>query len=128
MHLTVYTSSIDTKDTEHDAMLRASDFFDVQRFPTMRFVSTSAVVGPDGRLLVTGDLTIRDITKRVAVPVDVTPAGPGGDANPRLDTTFEIDRTEFGLNGLPKWGGLSVSVAKNVKIHLAIATTTTGVR
>jgi hypothetical protein len=40
-----------------------------------------------------------------------------------FESTFEIDRTEFGLNGIPKWGGLKVSISKRVQIHLAIATT-----
>lgn len=121
MALTVYTASIDTRNTEHDDMLRSPDFFDVDQYPTMRFVSTGVTVQRDGGLLVSGDLTIRGISKRVDVPVRIQPQTSGKAAGPRFDTTFEIDRTEFGLNGSPKFAGFNVSIAKNVKIHLAIA-------
>lgn len=123
--LTVYTGSVDTKDAERDGLLRSSDFFDVERFPTMHFTSTAASVQPDGRLLITGDLTIRGIKKRLDVPVRIRPANSGSAAAaPTFETTFEIDRTEFGLNGTPKFAGFNISIAKNVQIHLAIAVAT----
>jgi hypothetical protein len=78
-------------------------------------------VRPDGTLALTGDLTIRDVTKRIAIPVKVRPGyQEGGAAAPTFETTFEIDRTDFGLNGSPKWSGMNVSIAKNVEIHIAI--------
>lgn len=118
--VTVYTASVDMKNPEHDDLLRSPDFFDVDHFPTMHFVSTGASVRPDGTLAMTGDLTIRGVTKHLVLPVKVE-----GTARPTpvFDTTFEIDRTEFGLNGTPKWSGVNVSIARNVKIHLSIAGT-----
>lgn len=112
--LTVYTASVDMHNPEHESMLRSGDFFDVDRFPTMRFVSTGTEVRTDGSMALTGDLTIRGVTKHIAVPVKMR--------NTMFDATFQIDRTEFGLNGTPKWGGMNVSIAKNVQIHIAIAT------
>jgi polyisoprenoid-binding protein YceI len=123
MDLIVYTASVDTQNADHDAMLRSTDFFDIENYPTMHFVSDGATVRPDGGLMVSGDLTIRGVKKRIEVPVQIRPAARGdAQPGPRFETTFDIDRTEFGLNGVPKWGGMNVSVAKNVKIHLAIAT------
>ncbi len=122
--LTVYTASVDTNSVDHDALLRSPDFFNVDKYPTMRFVSTSTVVHPDGSLAVTGDLTIRGITKRLEVPVTIAPAARNGDGSQKFETTFEIDRTEFGLTGTPQWSGLKVTIARNVKIHLAIAMAT----
>jgi polyisoprenoid-binding protein YceI len=123
LNLTVYTASVDTHDTGHDEMLRSPDFFDTGRFPTMQFLSTSVSVTPDGKLQVLGDLTIRGITQRLAVPVTVRQVlQRDAPAATRFETTFDIDRTQFGLNGSPKFGGLNVSVAKKVRIHLAIVT------
>jgi hypothetical protein len=45
-----------------------------------------------------------------------------------FESSFQIDRTEFGLNGLPRWGGFKVSVSKKVDIHIAIATMVNGVQ
>ena len=121
LNLTVYTASVDTHDRGHDEMLRSPDFFDVAQYPTMRFLSTAVNVAADGNLTVAGDLTIRGITRRLEVPVIVRRAGQA-DSPTRLETTFDIDRTEFGLNGSPKFGGINISVAKKVRIHLAIVT------
>jgi polyisoprenoid-binding protein YceI len=118
--LTVYTASVDMHDTDHEALLRSGDFFDVERFPTMHFVSAATARRPDGSFAVTGDLTIRDITKRIAIPVRIK-ATPQSGAAAVFESTFDIDRTEFGLNGTPKLSGMNVSIAKNVQIRIAIA-------
>jgi polyisoprenoid-binding protein YceI len=121
LNLTIFTASVDTRDKGHDEMLRSPDFFDVGRYPTMRFLSTSVTVGAGGDLEVDGDLTIRGVTKRLAVPVTVRRGAQDDPSSPtRFETTFEIDRTDFGLNGSPKYGGFNVSVARKVRIHLAI--------
>jgi polyisoprenoid-binding protein YceI len=118
--LTVYTASVDINDTDQNQMLRSRNFFDVDHFPTMHFTGAVANVRPDGTMTVDGDLTIRGITKRISTPVRFRSAG----ANPGVfETTFQIDRTEFGLNGVPTWGGINVSISKKVQIHLAIAAT-----
>ena len=117
LNLTVYTASVDTHDTGHDEMLRSPEFFDVTEYPTMRFLSTSVTAGQNGNLVVGGDLTIRGVTRHVEVPVAVH--RPGGQGT-QFETTFDIDRTEFGLNGSASAGGFHLSVAKNVTIHLAI--------
>lgn len=123
--LTVYTTSVDIHDSDQNDLLRSSDFFDVERFPTMHFASSGGEVRPDGTLTVTGDLTIRGVTKRMAIPLKVNNAAhtaPG--SGPIFESRFEIDRTEFGLNGTPKWGGFNVSIGKKVQIHIAIAAVT----
>jgi polyisoprenoid-binding protein YceI len=89
----------------------------------MHFTSSGGDPRPDGTLTVTGDLTIRGITKRMAIPLKISgtgaPSGFGSGAT--FETQFEIDRTEFGLTGTPKWGGFNVSIGKKVQIHIAIA-------
>src|SRR6185369_8566198 len=59
MDLTVYTASVNTHNAEHDQLLKSGDFFDVDEFPTMHFVSASTTPKPDGTFSMTGDMTIR---------------------------------------------------------------------
>ena len=121
--LTVMTSSVDIHNNEHNQLLKSEGFFDVEHFPTMHFTSSSADAKPDGTFSWTGDLTIHGITQHMTIPVKQREAvQDGGHAGPVFDTTFEIDRTEFGIVGIPRAGGLNVSIAKKVRIHLAFAT------
>ena len=119
--LTVYTSSVDIHDAEHNQLLKSEGFFDVQRFPTMHFVSAHAEAKPDGTFAWTGDLTIRGITHRVTIPLTLKrqrDSSPGAN----LESTFEIDRTEFGIDGIKQTGGFNVSISKKVRIHISMAT------
>jgi polyisoprenoid-binding protein YceI len=127
LDLTVYTASVDTQNSEHDQLLKSGDFFDVEHFPTMRFVSASTAMKPDGTFSVTGDMTIRGVTRRMTIPVKLRRSSPASDhTSPVFESTFQIDRTEFGLNGLPRWNGFKVSISKKVQVHIAMATTSDG--
>ena len=120
--LVVNTASVDVNDAEHNDLLRSPEFFDAAEFPTMRFTSAATTTQPDGTMLVDGDLTIRGITKRIAIPVALqTTEQDGAPAAARFDTTFDIDRTEFGLNGVPKMKGFNIPISKRVRIHVSIA-------
>ena len=94
----VDATSITTFDADRDAHLQSPDFFDTQRHPELRFVSTSVEAAGDA-VVVRGELTIKDVTK--PVELKVTLSGPENDpwGNERigleLDTT--VDRTAFGL-------------------------------
>jgi len=122
--LTVYTSSVDIHDNEHNELLKSGAFFDVERFPTMHFTSSSTDVKTDGTFSVTGDLTIRGITQRMTIPVKLKLAPEtGGPSIASFESTFDIDRTEFGLTGIANAHGFNVSISKKVRIHIAMATT-----
>jgi len=116
--ITVYTSSVDIHDADQNALLRSDKFFDADHFPTMHFASVEATPQHDGTVTLSGDLTIRGITRRIETPLRLRAAG----AKSFLETTFQIDRTDFGINGIPGMGGPIVSIAKKVQIHFAIAT------
>src|SRR4029079_3433041 len=88
--LTVYTASVDMHNEDREAMLRSGDFFDVERFPTMHFVSAATERRPDGTFAVTGDLTIRDVTKRIAIPVRIKAAPQSGVQAAVFETAFDI--------------------------------------
>ena len=121
--LTVYTSSVDIHNDEHNQLLKSGAFFDVERFPTMHFTSSSADARPDGTFAVTGDLTIRGITQRMTIPATFKLAPEtGGPSSAFFESTFDIDRTAFGLTGIANTHGVTVSISKTVKIHIAMAT------
>jgi len=122
INLTVYTSSVDMHDADNNQLLKSSEFFDVDHFPTMHFTNSSTVVRPDGTLDMTGDMTIRGVTKKMTIPVKLRQGSRSASGGAMFETTFPIDRTAFGLNGDPSMGGLSLKIAKSVQIHMAIAT------
>ena len=76
-----------------EAHLKNGDFFDTTKFPTSKFVVTSTEV-KDGKTYVTGNFTLKDITKSISIPATVTEAD--GVATIKSDA-FKIDRTEFGV-------------------------------
>lgn len=85
------------KLTEH---LRTADFFDAEKWPTARFKSTKVEQGASpNKLKVTGDLTIRDVTKPVVLDVTLNKAGEGRGGAPKVgfDATATILRSEFGI-------------------------------
>jgi len=69
---TIDANSIHTRDHQRDAHLKSPDFFDVEHFPTLSFVSTKVARDANGELAVTGDLTMHGVTR----PVTFTVEGP----------------------------------------------------
>lgn len=96
---TVDVTSLTTFNETRDAHLQTPDFFDAQRHPELRFVSTS-VEQRDGELVVRGDLTIRGVTR----PVELTGTFRGatvdayGNERIGLDLAGSVDRTVFGVS------------------------------
>jgi polyisoprenoid-binding protein YceI len=123
---TVDADSIEVKNPDLAAHLLAPDFFDAERHPQLRFVSTRIAVDGD-RVEVEGDLTIRGVTRAVRGAGAVT--GPVEDpyGSTRLGVELEavIDRREYGLEWnmpLPKGGfalGNDVKIAVNLEFTKA---------
>ena len=94
----VDATSITTFDTDRDAHLQSPEFFDTQRFPELRFGSTSIETAGD-ELVVKGQLTIKDVTKPVELRGELS--GPESDpwGNERIGLELEttVDRIAFGL-------------------------------
>ena len=110
--VTIGTTSIDTRSDQRDGHLKSADFFDAARYPEMRFRSTT--VDPvEGGFTVTGDLTIRDITRPVTLTVTEEGAGvdPWGNQKAAFSATGKINRGDFGLNwnAALETGGVLVS-------------------
>ncbi len=118
---TVDVASIDTKDEGRDAHLRSADFFDVENYPTMTFVSTG-VRYEKGDFFVDGDLTIKDVTKPVTFELEFGGFGtdPWGNYKAGATAKTVINREDFGLtwNAALETGG--VLVGKDVTIELEL--------
>jgi polyisoprenoid-binding protein YceI len=100
LEVTIDASSIDTKDGKRDDHLRSADFFDVEKFPSLTFVSKQIKRDGDERYLVAGDLTIHGITKAVTLEVEggSVVKDPWGGTRTGFSATTSISRKEFGLN------------------------------
>jgi polyisoprenoid-binding protein YceI len=120
----IETASIDSREANRDAHLRSADFFDVEKFPQMKFRSTR--VEPAGRdhYKIAGQLTIKDITREVVF--DVTSEGQGQDpwGNQRRGFSAEtnINRKDFGLtwNVALETGGWLVGDQVKIQIELQV--------
>ena len=117
----VDVTSLSTNDEGRDAHLRSADFFDVETFPTMEFVSTGAHV-KGGDYFVDGDLTIRDVTKPVSFEFEFGGFGtdPWGNYKAGATAKTVVNREEFGLtwNAALETGG--VLVGKDITITLEL--------
>ena len=104
---TIDLNSINTRDANRDAHLRSADFFDVENSGPMTFSSTKVEQGGKG-LLVTGDLSIKGVTKPVTLDVEVlgTDTDPWGGTRAGFEGTAQISRKEWGVDfNIPMDGG-----------------------
>lgn len=110
---TIDADSLETRDTQRDAHLKGADFFDVEKFPKLSFKSTGISLVRPGELSVDGELTIRDITRKVLFDVEgPTPPArdPWGNTRIAVSATTKISRKDFGLtwNAALESGGILV--------------------
>ncbi|UOQ90946.1 YceI family protein [Agromyces endophyticus] len=93
------TASIDTRNAQRDEHLRSADFFDVEQWPEITFTSDRIEEVADNALVVSGELTIRDVTKPITIPIEFTGAhtDAAGELRAGFEGTRRIDRREFGL-------------------------------
>ena len=116
----IRTASVATGTPDRDAHLRSGDFFDVDTYPEITFVSTSF----DGETLV-GDLTIKGVTKPVTLDIDFggVATDPWGNEKAAFEATAEIDRTAWGLtwNAALERGGVLVSDKVRIVIDVQLA-------
>ena len=96
---TIDPATIDTGVADRDAHLRSPDFFDVAKNPSVTFKSTKVAAAGPGKLAVTGDLTLRGVTKPVVLDVELSPEVKGmyGETRRGVTATGKIDRKAFGL-------------------------------
>jgi polyisoprenoid-binding protein YceI len=122
--VTIEAGSIDTGVAQRDGHLKGADFFDVERFPTLTFKSTKVEPAGAGALRVTGDLTIRDVTRPVVLDVEQLGTGkdPWGQTRVAFEAKTSINRTEFGLTWNQALEAGGVLVGEKIEIALEIQT------
>jgi polyisoprenoid-binding protein YceI len=100
VEVTLEVGSVDTRDEKRDNHLKSADFFDAAKFPTITFKSTKVVAGKDGALTVTGNLTMRGVTKPVTLEGSITKAitDPWGLTRRGASFTGKLDRKEWGVS------------------------------
>jgi polyisoprenoid-binding protein YceI len=119
----VTAASIDTNEPTRDAHLRSPDFLDVERYPEIRFESTTIepVGGPEFRVV--GDLTIKDVTREVELTACVEGAeiDPWGNERVGVRVRGSFDRTEFGLTWQKMLESGGFLVGEEVKVFVDVS-------
>ena len=114
--------SISTKSEQRDTHLKSDDFFSADKFPKITFKSTSVEKTDGNDFVLNGDLTIRDVTKSIALNVEHggNVVDPWGNTREGFELTGKINRKDFGLtwNGITDAG--SVMVSEEVKFLINV--------
>jgi polyisoprenoid-binding protein YceI len=115
-------SSVDTNQADRDKHLRSDDFFAAERFPQLTFTSTSVTPRGADAADIAGQLTIRDVTRNVVLPVDFLGKAkdPWGNDRVAFETEITLNRKEYGLlwNAALETGGFLVG--DDVKVAIAV--------
>lgn len=122
VNATIKTASFDSGDANRDGHVRGEDFFDVEKFPEISFVSNAIVAKGDAYEL-QGDLTIKGVTRPVALETELNGVAVDPFGNTRAGLTAEttISRKDFGLtwNAVLEAGGVLVSDKVAINLELA---------
>jgi len=99
---TIDAASVDTRVEMRDKDLRSPNFFDVDKYPTITFKSKHTEAAGEGKLKMTGDLTMHGVTKEVVLDVDGPTAAikdPMGNERIGASATTKVNRRDYGING-----------------------------
>jgi polyisoprenoid-binding protein YceI len=122
INVAIDAASIDTGTVQRDHHLRSADFFDVERFPELRFRSTRIERAGGDRYRVVGELTIRDVTRDVTLDVEYggQAKDPWGNERAGFLAKASIDRKDFGLgwNQVLEAGGLLVGDRVDIELEV----------
>ncbi len=123
VNVTIDASSLDTREPDRDKHLKSQDFFDVANHPTITFQSSKVESAASDKLRVTGDLTIRGITKQVVLEVTSPKSpikDPWGLQRTAASGAAKINRQDFGVAWNKSLDSGGVVVGDNVDITLDV--------
>lgn len=124
VRVVLQVASVDTRSPQRDAHLRSADFFDVQQHPTIEFDSTAVDEVDENQFIVTGELTIRGVTRTISVPLELlgVDTDPFGQLRAGLEGTRRIDRKDWGVswNTPLDSGGVLVSDKITLEFELSL--------
>jgi polyisoprenoid-binding protein YceI len=114
-------SSIDTGQEQRDNHIRSADFFEVETYPTMTYTSQGMRL-EDGEYVMDGDLTLKGVTKRVPLRLELNGFSPDpyGGYRAGFTATGEIDRRDFNVSFNAPMANGGVVVADKIHLHLEI--------
>jgi polyisoprenoid-binding protein YceI len=117
----IEAASVNTREEKRDAHLRSADFFDVENHPALTFESTKVEKAGDG-YRVSGNLTIRGVTKEVVLEVESLGKGkdPWGNERIAFQAQTSVNRKDFGLNWNQALEAGGVLVGEKVEIALDV--------
>jgi polyisoprenoid-binding protein YceI len=121
--VTIDATSVDTREPDRDKHLKSEAFFDVAKYPTITFQSTKVERNTDGTLKVTGDLTIRGVTKTAVLTATLPKApikDPWGLQRTAVSASTKINRQEFGVAWNQKLDSGGVVVGDEVNVSLDV--------
>jgi polyisoprenoid-binding protein YceI len=120
---TVKAESVDTNEPQRDDHLRSPDFFDVARYPELRFESTSIEALDDEEFRITGKLTIHGVTNEIVLHADVegTDIDPWGNERVGLEVTGQLSRGDYDMKFNQALGSGNMLVSDKVQLALDIS-------
>jgi polyisoprenoid-binding protein YceI len=121
VEVTLKAASLDTRTDQRDQHLRSADFLDVEKYPEIKFRSTR-IRGDKDSFKVTGDLTIRGVTKPITLDTSFEgrTTDPWGGERIGFSASGKIDRREFGLTWNQALEAGGVVVGNDIKINLEV--------
>jgi polyisoprenoid-binding protein YceI len=123
VNVTLQVASVDTRNAQRDAHLRNNDFLDVDNYPTITFTSTAITHEGGNDFVVTGDLTIKDVTKSITIPLQFQGAAKDPFGNDRIgfEGSVVINRKDWGVswNAALETGGVLVSEKVTLEFEIS---------
>jgi len=118
VNVTIDTASLDTNHAERNKHLRSDDFFDVEKYPTATFTSTSYKDLGDGKAVLTGDFTLHGVTKSISLDLNQIGAGndPWGGFRRGFEATTTLHLSDYNM----KKSAMLGPVSENIDIYLSI--------
>ena len=123
LELVIQAKSIDTRSADRDGHLRGNDFFDMDQYPTLSFVSTAVEAAGDAVYRVTGDLTIKGVSKPVTIDFELSgPAtDPFGNQRLGLEGSVVVNRKDWGVNWNAALDSGGVLVSEKVTLEFEVS-------
>jgi polyisoprenoid-binding protein YceI len=123
VNVTLQVASVDTRNEQRDGHLRTNDFLDAETYPTISFTSTGIGYEGGNDFVVTGDLTIKGVTKSVSFPLEFQGAvkDPFGNDRIGFDGSVVINRKDWGVNwnAALETGGVLVSEKVTLEFEIS---------
>ena len=123
VELSIDVASVDTGSADRDGHLKSGDFFDVEAYPTITFASTAVEKVDEDTWAITGDLTIKDVTRPVTIAFEETGSArdPFGNLRVGFEGSTSVNRKDWGLtwNAALETGGVLVS--EKIKLDFDIS-------